>query len=301
MSISIDTPDGPVLVDLSREEYRDASQTWDPRVRASFTRRLANNHEDVEENAEETEAIVGDMIGACIEICQDRIAAVKESDAAMDGDEELENWELEMNTWKLCEFLLPWVVDVEACEFRGLFSKGDDFLFLRQRLAPGQDFNLAGQSNIYASDARIVADFMAGNAELTEAALVRRWLEETASEFPAVEVRKGYYPHTFKALKDKQRLKLAEGSLVKELDPDAQLRMKGVLDIGDQVGSLLEIKVSGSHFNRVLCSIGIRRPSLQDPLLLHPKGESTRCHPSLRAKRPALACGEPHGCLAACR
>jgi hypothetical protein len=111
-----------------------------------------------------------------------------------------------------------------------------DFSFVRQRLSPGQDFNLAGRSNIYASDARIVADFMAGNAELTEAALVRRWLEETASEFPAVEVRKGYYPHTFKALKDKQRLKLAEGSLVKELDPDAQLRMKGVLDIGDQVG-----------------------------------------------------------------
>jgi len=107
MSISIDTPDGPVLVDLSREEYKAASISWDPRVRPSSSRRLAN--EDLEENAEETEAIVGDMIGSCIEICQDRIAAVKESDAAMDGDEELENWELEMNTWKLCEFLLPWV------------------------------------------------------------------------------------------------------------------------------------------------------------------------------------------------
>lgn len=95
-----------------------------------------------------------------------------------------------------------------------------------------------GQPNMYASDAKIFGDFIANSMELTEAIQVKEWLEETAPEFQAVEVRKGYYPHTFKALKDRQRLNLTDARVVRELDPDAQLRTKGVLEIGDQVGEL---------------------------------------------------------------
>lgn len=105
MSISIETPDGPVVVDLTQDEYRRASSIWDPRARPSPLGGAGDEQEDIESNGDP----VGNIIGSCIELCLDRIADLRESDAAMDGHDELENWELELNTWKLCEFLFPWV------------------------------------------------------------------------------------------------------------------------------------------------------------------------------------------------
>ncbi|KAI9007767.1 nuclear pore protein 84/107 [Hyaloraphidium curvatum] len=205
MAVAITLPDGPVLVRLDEEPFALFSRVWDPRNRRVGVLR----DEDLTgQTVEERENAVAEILAASCDVCADRIGALRDSDASMDGDEELENWELELNTWRLCEYLLP------------------------QRLLgnPPQ----AEPSNIYASDSKLVADYIGSNTDLSEAVLVRRWLEDTAPDFDAVEVRKGYQPHTFKALKDRQRLNLPDDKLVQELDPDAPLRTQRALDIGDK-------------------------------------------------------------------
>lgn len=106
MSISIDTPEGPVLVDLTQDEFARASQTWDPRKRGPLSLRLLDELRETSE-PDYREAALNTIVEECIRICQEKIGALNDSDAAMDGDEELENWQLELNTWKLCGTLLP--------------------------------------------------------------------------------------------------------------------------------------------------------------------------------------------------
>ncbi|KAJ2337929.1 hypothetical protein GGH92_007396, partial [Coemansia sp. RSA 2673] len=92
-------------------------------------------------------------------------------------------WKTESNTWELVERLYKLRAQAQAEAQDDDMSDG------------GSERALAARTDHVA-----VQELMGRSNELTEYVEVRRWLEETAPEFQAVETRKGYLFYTRRSI-----------------------------------------------------------------------------------------------------
>ncbi|KAJ2416450.1 Nucleoporin nup84 [Coemansia sp. RSA 2530] len=115
-------------------------------------------------------------------------------------------WKTESNTWDLVERL---------------------YKLRAQALAEAQDDDMSdgdsGQEAVATTDYAAVQELMGRSNLLAEYMEVKRWLEETAPEFQAVETRKGYLFYTRRSI---ARSGARDSRIVTEADPDATSRQR---------------------------------------------------------------------------
>ncbi|KAJ2263514.1 Nucleoporin nup84 [Coemansia sp. RSA 376] len=115
-------------------------------------------------------------------------------------------WKAESNTWELVERLYKLRAQAQAEAQDDDMSDG------------GSERALAARTDHVA-----VQELMGRSNELTEYVEVRRWLEETAPEFQAVETRKGYLFYTRRSIAGRG---VKDSRTVTEADPDAPSRQR---------------------------------------------------------------------------
>ncbi|KAJ2827053.1 Nucleoporin nup84 [Coemansia sp. 'formosensis'] len=122
-------------------------------------------------------------------------------------------WKAESNTWDLVERL---------------------YKLRAQALAEAQDDDMSdgdsGQERVTTTDYVVVQELMGRSKVLTEYVEVKRWLEETAGEFQAVETRKGYLFYTRRMIAGSGA---KDSRIVTEADPDAPSRQRRELAAED--------------------------------------------------------------------
>ncbi|KAJ2875026.1 Nucleoporin nup84 [Coemansia aciculifera] len=122
-------------------------------------------------------------------------------------------WKTESSTWELVERLYKLRAQAHAEAQDDDMSDGDS----ERALAASTDYvavqELMGRSNV-----------------LTEYVEVKRWLEETAPEFQAVETRKGYLFYTRRSIAGRGA---RDSRIVTEADPDATSRQQRELAAED--------------------------------------------------------------------
>ncbi|KAJ2349378.1 Nucleoporin nup84, partial [Coemansia sp. RSA 2618] len=118
-------------------------------------------------------------------------------------------WRSESNTWDLIERL--YTLRQQA---RG--DDGEHGMALEESTQPTTDFVS-------------VQALMDSDAQLSEYVEVRRWLEDTAPEFQAVETRKGYLFYTRRSIREREQTQgsgAKRSQIVTEIDPDAASRQR---------------------------------------------------------------------------
>ncbi|KAJ2384052.1 Nucleoporin nup84, partial [Coemansia sp. RSA 2603] len=151
---------------------------------------------------------------------------------------EADRWKTESSTWDLLERLYA-LRSNTAGNMDDSFMRDDSSEMDTECIVPERS------ASVITTDFTRAQELMATNSLLSEYVEVRRWLEENAPEFHAVETRKGYLFYTRKSIRDRERERAVIGSntpssdkstsnrMVTEADPDSTSRQRKELAYED--------------------------------------------------------------------
>ncbi|KAJ2780177.1 Nucleoporin nup84 [Coemansia interrupta] len=151
---------------------------------------------------------------------------------------EADRWKTESSTWDLLERLYALRLN-KSSDVDDSFMCDDSNDMDSERMVPERS------ASVTTTDFTRAQELMATNSLLSEYVEVRRWLEENAPEFHAVETRKGYLFYTRKSIRDRERERAVMGGktsesvdttssrMVTEADPDSTSRQRRELAYED--------------------------------------------------------------------
>ncbi|KAJ1721656.1 Nucleoporin nup84 [Coemansia erecta] len=180
---------------------------------------------------------------ASLEIEKEFAAVVDSQDVRWKNEDagsktEADRWRTECSTWDLLERLYSLRLN-KPSEVDDSFMCDDSSEMDSERMVPERS------ASVTTTDFTRAQELMATNSLLSEYVEVRRWLEENAPEFHAVETRKGYLFYTRKSIRDRERERVVMGDkaptsgestssrMVTEADPDSTSRQRRELAYED--------------------------------------------------------------------